>query len=112
MLVDAVTEAGETLAERDTLPDDRSDIAIRQRFDELRRENPGTAVFWALQRHQAGNHRIIEIQSGRSRAPHGEGRGVQFMLREQHQRAADQIGGMPVVRRPGFGDLEMQRFRR
>ena len=85
---------------------------IDQRLHQLRRQHAGAAVFRAFQRHQAGNDRIIEIESGRSRAAHGEGRGVQFVIGEQHQRAADQIGGVLVVRRPGFGDLQMQRFGR
>jgi len=34
------------------------------------------------------------------------------MLGEQHQRAANQIGGVPVVRRPCPGDLQMQGLRR
>ena len=34
------------------------------------------------------------------------------MIRQQHQRAADQIGGVLVGRRPCPGDLEMQRFGR
>ena len=34
------------------------------------------------------------------------------MFRQQHQRATDQIGGVLVVRRPGFCDLQMQRLRR
>ena len=111
-LVDAVTEAGEALAERNTLPDHGSHIAIDQRPHQLRCEDAGATVFWTFERHQAGNHRIIEIQSGRSRTPHGEGRGVQFMIRQQHQRAADQIGGVLVGRRPCPRDLQMQRFGR
>ncbi len=111
-LVDAMTEAREALAERNALPDHGSHIAIDQRPHELRGEDARPAVFWAFERHQSGNHRIIEIQSGRSRTAHGEGRGVQFMIRQQHQRAADQIGGVLVGRRPYPRDLQMQRLGR
>ena len=31
------------------------------------------------------------------------------MIREQHQRAANQVGGVLVIGRPRFGDLQMQR---
>ena len=34
------------------------------------------------------------------------------MIGEQHQRAADQVGGVLVVRRPGPRDLQMQRLGR
>ncbi len=66
----------------------------------------------AFERHQAGNHGIVEIEPGRCRAAHGKGRGVQFVVRQQHQRPADQVGGVLVVRRPCLGDLEMKRRRR
>ena len=56
----------------------------------------GAAVARALQRRQPGDHGVGELEPGRGRAPHGEGRGVQLMIREQHQRAADQVGGVPV----------------
>jgi len=48
VLVDAVTEARETFAERNPLPDDRGDIAIHQRLHELRGQNPGAAMFGAF----------------------------------------------------------------
>ena len=34
------------------------------------------------------------------------------MIREQHQRPADQVRGVLVARRPCLGDLEMKRLRR
>ena len=100
MPVDAVAKAGKTFAKRDALPDQRRDVAVDQCLEELRRQHAGTAVFRTLQRHQAGNDGVEQVQPGRCRASHGKGRGVQFMIRQQHQRAADQIGGVLVGRRP------------
>jgi hypothetical protein len=37
---------------------------------------------------------------------------AQLVICQQHQRAADQVGRMLVVRRPDPGDLQMQRLRR
>ncbi len=34
------------------------------------------------------------------------------MVGKQHQRAPDQVGGVLMVRRPCFGDLQMQRLSR
>jgi len=78
VLVDTVTEARETFA-RAT----RSLITGPHRdqtsvFTSLRRQNARTAGFGLLNANQAAADSIIEIQSGRCRAPHRKGRGVQF----------------------------------
>ena len=111
-LVDAVAEAGKTFAQCDPLADDRLDVLVDQRSHQPRSQHARAAVLGALQGRKARDDRVVEIEPGRGGTARGEGGGVEFMLGEQHQRAADQIGRMLVVRRPRFGDLQMQRFRR
>ena len=71
-------------------------------FTSCAASTPAPPCLRAFQRDEAGDDRIVEVESGRCRAAHGEGRGVQFMIGQQHQRAADQIGGVLVVRRPAL----------
>ncbi len=61
---------------------------------------PAPPCIGALQRGEAGDHRVIEVEAGRGGAARGEGRGVQLMIGEQHQRAADQVGRVLVVGAP------------
>ena len=65
-----------------------------------------------FQRGEAGDHGIVQVEAGRGRATRGEGRGVQLVIGEQDEGAADQVGCMLVVWRPGLCDLLMQRLGR
>src|SRR5206468_5775227 len=112
MLVDLVTKAREAFAECDALADDGGDLAIGERLQKLRREYARAAVLGALESDEPGNDRIVEVQPGRGRAADRKGRGIQFMICQQHQRAADQVSGVLVLRRPDARDLQMKRFYR
>ena len=72
-------------------------------------ERPRPAMLRALERDEPRDHRIVEIEAGRDGAAQRIGRGVEFVIGQQHQRAAEQIFGCLVAGRPGRGHLFVQR---
>ncbi|MHC2423707.1 hypothetical protein ACVIST_000452 [Bradyrhizobium elkanii] len=64
----------------------------------------------SLQRDETRDDSVVQIEPGRCRAARGEGRRIQFVIGEQHQRAADQVGRVLVVRRPDPRHLLVQQL--
>ncbi len=112
MLVDAMAKAREAFTERDALADDGATSPSASVFRSCAASTPAPPCFGPFSATRPAMIGVIEIQAGRGRTAHGEGRGIQLMIRQQHQRAADQIGGVLVLRRPDARDLQMKRFGR
>ena len=103
-----MAEAGEVVA------------ALQSGFDEIARRcglarvgdecigaRGGAAVARAGQRSQACAHRRVQMRAGGRDHARGECGDVEFVVRAQHQRGADEIGETGIAGFPAFGEQRM-----
>ena len=108
--IGALAEPGRRIAPGDIGPHRRLRPVAAGVLDQRRDPGRHPAVARTAERRQAGQHRGGKRGSRGGRHPGGEGRGVQLMVRQQHQRAAHQVG-LLLAQPPGAGQPQVQRPR-
>src|SRR5690606_8927497 len=104
--VERVPESGEALSGLRLLANAANRIAVDELLELPLGARRRAAVQRTLQRRERGDHAVVEIRVGRDGAAQREGRCIELVIGEQHERHSDEVraGGIET---PRFGELKV-----